>query len=783
MGLIDKLKLAIQSKPVAPVRPVETKTPDFSVVNFSKNNPFQSLVEDKYNYFDQYILYTYKCIDYISDKVASAPIRLMSGESEADDDILMKDLASFNPYMTLWEARKLKDMHLRLVGAAYWYIDRAPEINDTVEYYPLDPTQMQIKTNSIGLPAAYQYKDSDGKLVTLDPMDVVYHRRMNPKNWFEGLSQVKQMQYWTNAYASGAQYNMNIFGNDGKPEMFLFFEGIDDEERERIEMQLQEKYLGSRNARRTGVVGIEPKVIEVTKGQKELDYVNGMQMLRQDILAGFGIPEALLFPSATNSNTKEARTMFQADTLEPALRQEQSVLNEQLIPKVNKRRTTGNLLFVFDDPVEGDKDSDSTRVTAEYQGGIIKRNEARELLGYDPDNEADGYVNENTAPEPEEGADDAEVDDSDSDEEKGVAKAVKALNDKLDSMLHAGERAEQYAKAIEMADSQEGILYQAGETLFKEQAKRAVDYINAKDPTVRGIFKKESEIEATVNTFRSAFEAVLVNSNEAANLEIKQKLFRKGSAKFVTYKAKALSIEAQNALAKKLEYFADEISVTTQKHLRKAISEGIRNGFDKTQFRKRITDIFNGYLDGALNIETLKKYDLYSPAIGVDIEGVVSFPSSARYKEMFDRIVKDLKGQDQAEALRALKGLMDPSDPVAKELNDLLATFGVGKDAKITQNRVEMIARTEATYARNLSLNDTYSDNPFVKARTWISAQDNDTRTVPDGGHRKANDQTQPIGEPFNVGGQKLMFPGDTSLGATAMNIVQCRCRIVAEVD
>ena len=39
-----------------------------------------------------------------------------------------------------------------------------------------------------------------------------------------------------------------------------------------------------------------------------------------------------------------------------------------------------------------------------------------------------------------------------------------------------------------------------------------------------------------------------------------------------------------------------------------------------------------------------------------------------------------------------------------------------------------------------------------------------------------ANGQKVDLDQPFTVGGSKMMFPGDNSLGAVANEIIQCRC-------
>ena len=59
-----------------------------------------------------------------------------------------------------------------------------------------------------------------------------------------------------------------------------------------------------------------------------------------------------------------------------------------------------------------------------------------------------------------------------------------------------------------------------------------------------------------------------------------------------------------------------------------------------------------------------------------------------------------------------------------------------------------------------------------VMDHTWVTMGDSKVRTW----HQEANFQTVPRNEPFVVMGELLMYPGDTSLGASMINISHCRC-------
>lgn len=56
--------------------------------------------------------------------------------------------------------------------------------------------------------------------------------------------------------------------------------------------------------------------------------------------------------------------------------------------------------------------------------------------------------------------------------------------------------------------------------------------------------------------------------------------------------------------------------------------------------------------------------------------------------------------------------------------------------------------------------------------KSWLTLRDSKVRDT----HRAAEGQTRAVNEAFIVGGSRMMYPGDTSLGAPIREIAHCRC-------
>lgn len=89
---------------------------------------------------------------------------------------------------------------------------------------------------------------------------------------------------------------------------------------------------------------------------------------------------------------------------------------------------------------------------------------------------------------------------------------------------------------------------------------------------------------------------------------------------------------------------------------------------------------------------------------------------------------------------------------------------------QIIPNRSMVIARTEVISASNAGSRYAAKQTGLQLEKEWVATADKRTRKS----HKKADGQRRGIDEPYEVGGHKLMYPGDPS--GAAEEVIQCRC-------
>jgi hypothetical protein len=96
------------------------------------------------------------------------------------------------------------------------------------------------------------------------------------------------------------------------------------------------------------------------------------------------------------------------------------------------------------------------------------------------------------------------------------------------------------------------------------------------------------------------------------------------------------------------------------------------------------------------------------------------------------------------------------------------------KVAPLYKNRALTIARTETISASNFGSISGARMTGLDLIKEWIPALDDRTRTD----HSQMMGKKKPLDKPFTVGGDLMDYPLDGSMGASAKQIVNCRCSI-----
>lgn len=94
---------------------------------------------------------------------------------------------------------------------------------------------------------------------------------------------------------------------------------------------------------------------------------------------------------------------------------------------------------------------------------------------------------------------------------------------------------------------------------------------------------------------------------------------------------------------------------------------------------------------------------------------------------------------------------------------------------RMADTEAKRVAMTEVNLAYNTA-RDEAMKSVGIEYKSWLSSHGPHVRPAHAEAESMYIDDPIPVDEPFTVGGEQLMFPGDDSLGASLENIINCQC-------
>lgn len=151
------------------------------------------------------------------------------------------------------------------------------------------------------------------------------------------------------------------------------------------------------------------------------------------------------------------------------------------------------------------------------------------------------------------------------------------------------------------------------------------------------------------------------------------------------------------------------------------------------------------------------------------------------FKFNFNKFDKHTRDYLRDKSIKWAKQVQETTEKSIKKIlvkgfEDGLGSYDIAdlikEDTNFSFRRSEAIARTEVISSSNYADSVMYGIDENIIGKEWSSTSGSRTRES----HASANGQKVKKDRPFIVGGEKLNHPGDNSLGASAKNVINCRC-------
>lgn len=231
-----------------------------------------------------------------------------------------------NPAMSGMELKRLVSLSSKLTGNAFIICDPAGSRTPT-EIWPLQPHKVTVKADSKNLIGGYIY-NVNGHTQSLAVEQIIHVREATPTSLQYGQGSLTAVKNAVTSDMLADAWNRYFFGNNGRPDAILQSDTpISPEAQKKVAEAWKKSYGGPKNRGKVAILS-GMKYQEINRLHKDMDFVNLRKMLREEILAAFGVPQSMvgILDQANYSNMKEQTKTFWTQTMIPEIRKFESVL-------------------------------------------------------------------------------------------------------------------------------------------------------------------------------------------------------------------------------------------------------------------------------------------------------------------------------------------------------------------------------------------------------------------------------------------------------------------------
>jgi HK97 family phage portal protein len=659
----------------------------------------------------------YACINLKATVAASIPWYLQRYESEGWVDVGDEQ----HPVLVLLRRPNPFDSGNTFRRKVFIYLDatgnnfiQANSEGVPSELLVLRPDRFAVLPNNT-MTAIEQYVYSiDGNDTPYPPEQVLHLKLFETvsQEWF-GLSPVRVGAMLIDSDNNATNWNRALLENRGRPDaIFNFKNGLTPAQRVEWEQWIKEKYSAAENAGR-------PMRIEAG----DFEYIELSKT-----------PQELDFTSTTSMTNRRICQLYnvppelvgdpQNKTYSNQQEARLALIEQGVFPMMDLLRDALNAWLV---PRYGDNlrlmyDKDAVDVVSEKRRSAFERVQAADWLSLNEQREATGY---------------GVLEEEDAD----VPRAL--LNQRAFSAFSFGEEEEEENPEEEKPEEEEEETEETDET-EEEETEEEEDEKGARPHELKvwNVESEQQKVSAYVQMEhqRRGFEQLF-----AIGL---QKYFRAEEKKVLA----AVKAAPRDKMADALRTAVHKQAPALKRLFKTMYGTVGRYFFDKTRLSIPKGAVAPEKKDVNAALRTLREF--FTVEAPKQVEAVQS--------TTIDRLARVLR-----------VGIFDelPDDEIVKNLQK---TY----EESFVPNRSEVIAGTEVVKTSNAGAMQGAKSTGLKLRKAWLSQRDSQVRRPPKSvfDHRDEAVESVELDQAFIVSGQKMMFPGDATLGASMGNIINCRC-------
>lgn len=274
--------------------------------------------------------WVYACANIIANAFSSIefiPYKQVKGDvwEPNESHPFFKLMKNPNPSMSAVEFRRVISLSSKLTGNAY--INCEPDGRKPVELWPLQPDKVTVKTDATKFIAGYAY-NANGNIQSIAAEKIIHIREATPSHLQYGQGSLTAAKNAVTSDLLADAWNRYFFANSARPDALLQSDTpISAEVQRKVVEQWKKTNGGPKNNGKIAVLsGL--KYVEINRMHKDMDFVNLRKMLREEILAAFGVPQSMvgILDQANYSNMKEQTKVFWVQTMIPEIRKFESAM-------------------------------------------------------------------------------------------------------------------------------------------------------------------------------------------------------------------------------------------------------------------------------------------------------------------------------------------------------------------------------------------------------------------------------------------------------------------------